>query len=236
MKTTLSFLLIILHISLNGQTHNIGGIFPTIDFKYKVSEKLEIESFSFLTLFPVEQTINEIVYPRHSGAFYTELDFTYLFKKNTSITGSYTYERANPFGATYRNENRVWFQMQQCFAFTKWNLKSRIRYDARFIQNRITEKIDFSPRIRSLIGGDLKLNKNNLYFAAYNEFFFNTYSNRISLFTENWAFAGLGFNVSSSTKLETGPLIISWIRNSKRNWLNQCFFQLTLITDIHFKK
>ena len=237
MKTLISALLTFTFcFGINAQTHHIGGLFPTLDFKYAASEKLEIESFSFLSVFPVEKTIDNIIYPSHSGAFYTELDFTYSLNTKHSITGSYTYERANPFESSYRNENRIWLQLQRYDALSKFSVKNRIRYDARFIQNRTTDKVDFSPRLRYLLGTDFRLNDKTFYFSAYNEFFLDVFKERVSTYTENWAFAGVGFNVSANTKLETGPLVISWIRNPNKDWLNQYFLQFTLITKFPFKK
>lgn len=117
----------------------------------------------------------------------------------------------------------------------KINIKNRLRYDFRFIQNRVSEKIDFRPRIRYLLGVDFRLNKKSLYLVAYNEFFFNTYKTRTATYAENWAFAGIGFSVSKKVKIETGPLMISWVRNLEKDWLHQCFMQVTLSYQLDLK-
>lgn len=85
------------------------------------------------------------------------------------------------------------------------------------IHNRTSDDIDFNPRLRYLLGVDFPLNSKSLYFAAYNEFFFDTYKDRVSTYAENWFFAGIGFNVFKKTKIETGLLNISWVRNIEKN-------------------
>lgn len=216
------------------QDHHILGVFPTYNQNGKISNKLDYSIYSFLAIYPVEQTTREFTYPSKTNALYVELDAIYHVTDQWSGAISYTYERLNPFRDDYRNEHRIWFQVQYYKKFNRFNLKNRLRYDLRYIENRSTNQTDFSPRLRYLAGIDFPMNSKSLYFAAYNEFFFDVFSERITTFSENWAFAGIGFNLAPKTKLETGPLVISWIRNTEKDWLHQYFLQLTLITQIDF--
>ncbi|MEO1548141.1 MAG: DUF2490 domain-containing protein [Bacteroidota bacterium] len=216
------------------QDHHVFGVFPTYNQNGRISNKLDYSIYSFLAIYPVEQTTRGFTYPAKANAFYIELDAIYHLNGQWSGAVSYTYERLNPFRDDYRNEHRVWFQAQHYKKFSRFNLKNRLRYDLRYIENRSTNQTDFNPRIRYLAGIDFPMNSRSLYFAAYNELFFDVFSGRITTFSENWAFAGFGFNLSTKTKLETGPLVISWIRNTEKDWLHQYFLQLTLITQIDF--
>lgn len=211
------------------QNHQIYGLFPTYNADLKLSSKWTTSVYSFLALNPISQTTEGVEYPSQANAFYIELDAIYGLSEEWSIAGSYTYERASPFNENYRNENRLWLQVQHYKKLSKFNLKNRLRYDFRFIQNRLTGNTDYSPRLRYLLGIDFPLNSNSLYFAAYNEFFFDTYENRVTTYAENWAFAGIGFDVSKRTKLETGLLNISWVRNIEKDWLKQYYWQVTII-------
>lgn len=86
----------------------------------------------------------------------------------------------------------------------------------------------FNPRLRYLIGIDFPLNDKTLYLAAYNEFFLDTYQNRLATYSENWGFVGVGLNITKRTKIETGLLNINWVRNVDKDWLNQFYWQFTL--------
>lgn len=235
-KKGLFYLGILLFYQLGAlaQDHHIAGVFPTYNQNGKISNTLDYSVYSFLAIYPVEQTSREFTYPAKANAFYLELDIIYNLTDQWSGAASYTYERLNPFRSDYRNEHRIWIQVQGYHALDPFNLKNRLRYDLRFIENRSENRTDFNPRLRYLVGVDFPLNSNSLYFAAYNEFFFDTFSERITTYSENWAFAGIGFNLSQKTKLESGPLVISWIRNAEKDWLHQYFLQVTLITQVDF--
>ena len=197
---------------------------------------MDYSIYSFLATYPIEQVSKNFTYPAKANAYYIELDAIYNLSDQWSLAGSYTYERVNPFRSDCRNENRIWLQAQYYNKFDQFNLKNRLRYDFRFIQNRIDNEIDYSPRLRYLLGVDFPLNDKLLYFAAYNEFFLDTFKDRISSYSENWAFAGIGFNLSEKTTLEPGLLLISWLRNIEKYWLHQYFLQLTLVTKLDFIK
>ena len=215
-----------------GQHHHIYGIFPTYNQNGNITKGFDYSIYSFLAIYPLEQSIDETVYPAKSNAFYIELDGIYKLNKKWFIAGSYTYERVNPFRSDYRNENRIWPQIQYYENLGFLNLKNRLRYDFRFIENRLNDQTDFRPRLRYLIGIDFSIKDETSYFASYNEFFFDTFEERIALYSENWAFAGIGFKLQEQLKLETGPLLISWIRNTQKDWLHQYFWQLTLISQL----
>jgi len=216
------------------QNHHVYGLFPTLNLKKKLNPKVEIETYSFLSIHPMEQVIEGNLYPSRTSVFYTEFDVTYLLNNKWSFTGSYTYERVNPFEESYRNENRFWVQTTFKQKFERFNLKNRLRYDLRFIKNRATSSTEFNPRIRYLIGFDFPFNKdkNSLYLASYNEFFFNTYSNSIAVFGENWFSSSIGFSLSKQVKMEGGYLNISWIKDEQKNWLIQHYLQVTLIINL----
>lgn len=219
-----------------GQDHHVRGLFPTYNQNGKISEKLDYTIYSFLAIYPTNQTTAGTTYPAKSNAFYVELDAIYHLSKSWSLAGSYTYERVNPFRADFRNEHRAWLQLQHYARFDKLNLKNRIRYDFRFLRSYLQTDWAYRPRARYLLGIDFPLGEKSLYFAAYEELFFDTYPNRIASFSENWAFAGVGFNAGKNTKIEPGLLVISWIRSGQKDWLHQYFLQLTLIQQLNLKK
>ncbi|MCP4521341.1 MAG: DUF2490 domain-containing protein [Cytophagales bacterium] len=217
--------------------YHVGGIFPTYNQNGKITEKWNYSLYSFLSVFPSEQESKEQQFDAQSNAFYLEIAGSYSINPKLSFAGSYTYERVNPFLDTYRNENRVWLQGQYETKLGRVSLKNRLRYDFRFIQNRTTENTDFRPRLRYLLGVSFPFKEEGkTYFAAYEEIFLETYEDRVSIYGENWAFVGVGTALSPKVKIETGLLYIGWILDSRANWLHQYYWQLTLITQLDFKK
>ena len=227
--------LLLLYMVTNAQNHHIVGLFPTYNQNGHLSEKLDYSIYSFLAIHPFEQKVSDdafqdFVYEPKINAAYIELDLIYNFNERWSAAASYTYEGVNLFNEPYRNEHRTWLQGQHYTKLGKWGLKNRFRYDFRFVEDVLSGNFDYKPRARYLLGVDKALNEKSLYFAAYNEFFFDTFDSGVQTYSENWAFAGIGFNLTERSKFETGPLLISWIRNGSNDWLNQYFLQMTLIT------
>lgn len=221
-KSALFVGLIGFSLVLQGQTHHISGAFPVISLGYELNSKWRLDTWSFVSYFPSEKTLDDIIYPAVTGAFYTEVDLTYVIDDVWSLTGSYTYERANPFEDYYRNEHRGWFQVQAATQAGRATIKNRFRYDARFIENRSTGETDYEPRIRHLLGVDRPLGA-KVTAIVYNEMFFNTFFEKTAFLAENWAFVGVKFPLHERIQLEPGYLNIAWVRDGTGNWLAQHF-------------
>ena len=170
--------------------------------------------------------------------FYSEQSISYQLTSKLSLTGSYVYERQHPLDENlYRNENRFYFQSTYRPTIGKSQLRFRLRYDGRFIENRVTNERPFTSRIRTLIGISKPIARDDkFYFNAYNEFFFNTYSASPNIYAENWAYAGVGFKTKKAGSFEAGPLYISWINASPNATLNFYYLQITWITHLDFRK
>lgn len=226
MKNHLKFsILVFVLISKSSfsQNDHISGVFPTLIMSHEFSDKWKIDSYSFLATNPFEKPN----YPSRSSILYTELDLSYNFTKNFSTTLSYTYERLNPFSDDYRNENRIWLQAQYLIKRTNFEIKNRLRYDFRFIENRLTSRTDFNPRVRYLLGLTKPIfNKDkNINFVVYNEFFFNTFSNSFFSYAENWGYVGVHKKINKTISVELGYLNLSWVKDAQRNWLIQHYIQ-----------
>lgn len=108
MKVKLLFLCFILLSKISiAQNHHIYGLFPTYIADLKLNSKWSTSMYSFLSINPLHQESKSIEYPAQTNAFYIEIDATYSITEEWSLSGSYTYERANPFNNNYRNENRL---------------------------------------------------------------------------------------------------------------------------------
>ncbi len=233
---TLYLFLVAMPCAKSQSLHYVGA-FPTIDHSGTLSNKLGYGLYYF-GAFPI---INLKKPQPNKDAnfllFYSEQSLTYSFNNKFSLTGSYVYQRANVVYDNYVNENRLYIQAKYKQNRRKINIAHRVRFDARFIKNRITNETPFTHRARYLFGLDfpLKSKKENLYFTMYEELFFNTVNGAKPIYEENWAYAALGIKLNEKNKIESGILYITW-NIGKQNWFNQYYFQLTWINSLDFSK
>lgn len=219
------------------QSTYVGGVFPTIDHSGTITKHLDY-SFYYFGAFPlVSFNKPDISKDANFLLFYSEQALTLSLNKHLSFTGSYVYQRENVTTENYLNENRVYIQATYKHSAKTLNLKHRLRFDNRFIQNRITGETPYTHRLRYLIGLDvpIKNKKNNLYFTAYEEVFFNTFKNAGAFYGENWAYAAIGVKLNDKNKIETGPLYITWNAGGS-NWFHQYYLQLTWLSYLDFTK
>lgn len=218
------------------QNTNYGGLFPTIDHSADLSKRFSYNVYIFDAIKPYQNTINNFTDEARSLYFYTEAGFSYAITKQLSFTASYVYERQNPFKDYYRNENRAFQQLTLKLPVGKFELKQRLRFDERFIQNKVTGESPLTHRLRYLIGVKYPFKNDKMYFFTYSEFFFNTTPNAQYIFNENWSAAQLGFKLKNWSSFETGLLYVGWINNAQKDWLNQFYLQITWATHFDFAK
>jgi hypothetical protein len=222
------------HQVINAQSISIAGVFPTIDHSGTINSKLNYSIYYFAA-FPIMNFDSPDVHKdSYFHLLYAEHALTYKVNSKFSLTGSYLYQRENMVYNNYTNENRFYLQAKYKHSFKKINLAHRLRFDGRFIQNRIAKETPFTHRVRYLIGMDTPINE-KLYFTAYEEAFFNTFENTGAIYGENWAYAALGKKLNENNKIEMGLLYVTW-NIGKQNWFNQYYLQVTWISHLDFRK
>lgn len=230
----LTVLFSLLHLSSQAQNTNHYGAFPTIDHSGAISKKFDYSLYYFGGANLVNKRTDGIKEPANFFVFYSEQAFTFKQNDNLSFTGGYVYERQHPLANNYRNENRLYLQSSYKYNQRKTTLKHRVRYDGRFITNNITNETPYTSRIRYLTGIATPLQKRGgIYLNIYNEFFFNIYKSAPVVYSENWAYAGIGFKTEKIGTFEAGPLYIFWINNPQNDFSNFYYLQLTWITHTH---
>jgi hypothetical protein len=232
----ITFLCFVIGSSVNAQNVNYYGLFPTIDHSADFSSRFSYNVYIFDAIKPYQNSINSITDEARSLYFYTEGGLSYAITKQLTFTASYVYERQNPFKDYYRNENRAFQQLTLKLPVGRFELKQRLRFDERFIQNKITGESPMTHRLRYLLGIKYPFKNEKMYFFAYIEAFFNTTPNASYLFNENWSAAQLGFKLNSWSNLETGLLYVGWINNVQKDWLNQFYLQITWASHFAFSK
>lgn len=195
--------------SIKAQNINVAGIFPTVDHSGTLTNKFDYGLYYF-GAFPLVNFKNpDLSKDAYFHLLYLEHALTYKKSDNLSFTGSYVYQRANVTATNYTNENRFYLQAKYKHVFPKLKLTHRLRFDGRFIQNRITNTYPFSHRLRYLIGFETPISEKN-YITGYEELFFNTTKNASVVYGENWFYTALGRKLNDNNKIEAGLLYVTW--------------------------
>jgi hypothetical protein len=218
------------------QDLNQIGVFPTIDHSGTLTDKLEYSLYYFGAFNIKNSAINGSLPPANLSFVYAEQALTYSLSSNLSFTGSYVFEKVNPTKDNFRNENRFYLQMGYQYNLNRTTLKHRLRFDGRFIQDRVTGDRPFTSRLRYKIGLETPLQKNNkVYLSLYNEFFFNLDKSAIAIYGEDWAYAAIGFKIDKNNKIEAGPLSIFGVYNKQNDFNRSYYLQLTWINHLDFR-
>lgn len=213
----------------SAQNISIGGIFPTIDHSGELNKRWSYNSYLFGAMKPYQSTEGN-ARPLY---LYGELGLSYLLADNLWLTGSYVYERQQPFEIKPRNEHRLFQQLTYKIPMHRLSIKQRLRFDERFIENISINQFEFSHRIRYLLGATYDLS-NNFYLTSYTEFFINTTSGENFQFNENWSAFQLGYNINQNNSIECGYLFVGWIYNKQTDWFNQHYLQITWVSKLNF--
>jgi len=236
-----AFIIICLSIlfvnSANAQSSVVAGIFPTIDHSASITEKLDYGVYYFGAFPLMDFKFKEMSHKPQFLLLYAEQGLTYNFNKKLSISSSYVFQQENVNQTNYINENRIHLQATYKHVKNGFNFKHRLRFDNRFVKNRLTGETPYTHRLRYLFGSDFVLKGKNdrLYVSFYEEAFFNTFNGAGSFFGENWAYAALGVKINSKNKIETGPLYITW-NTGNNSWFHQYYIQFTWISKLDFVK
>jgi hypothetical protein len=221
-------------LTLKPQSTYVGGVFPAINHSGDISNKLSYGLYYFGAFPLINFSKPTISKDANFLLFYSEQSLSYKLTDKFSVTGSYVYQRTNAVYDNYVNENRFYIQAKYKHQVKKLNLTHRLRFDGRFIKNRVTNQTPFTNRVRYLLGADFNINE-KLYITAYEEAFFNTFKNASVVYGENWAYAAIGKKLNPHNKIEAGILYISW-NTGVHSWFNQYYLQITWISSLDFRK
>ncbi|AOW22100.1 hypothetical protein LPB138_11730 [Urechidicola croceus] len=134
----------------------------------------------------------------------TGLGYTFNEGKNNALLGYGYISSKNYIGDTDDkltvNEHRIFQQLTSKQKVGIVGLNHRYRFEQRFVES------DFKMRFRYFLGVTVPLNKKvieakSIYASVYNEIFLNTKS---SIFDRNRVYAGIGYKLNNSVRLEAG--------------------------------
>ena len=230
-----------LTVFANAQNIHFYGLLPALNQTGRIGNKLNYNLFASTTIDALKLIENGKTYPATDFQLYLQPSLIYVHSPNLNFAGSYTYQRNNPFNPAYSNEHRLWQQAIFSFAAGNARVTNRFRFEERFIQNRTTGEYPLSYRARYQISFNRPLQGKTLdpkefYVNAYNEFYFSlTKSQRNALYSENWTYAGLGYNLGKMGRIELGYLFQTFVTKTQDlRFLNLA--QVMWITNFNFTK
>ncbi len=233
LRTVCIYLFFLLNSTVFAQNISYLGVFPTIDHSGKLPNRFSYNTYVFNAIKPYNSTENSLKDQARSFYIYGEAGLSYDITDKLSFTFAYVHERQNPFLSNYRVENRLFQQLTLKLPLGKLELKQRLRFDERFVQNRVTDKTPFTHRLRYLLGASYPISE-KCYIFAYSEPFFNT--SQSFKFDENWSALQFGFKLNKTNSIEAGLLYVGWINNAQNDWLNQYYAQFTWVSHLDFSK
>jgi hypothetical protein len=228
---------------LNIAAQNLAfyGLLPAWNQTGRISNKFSYNFFISTTIDAFDRTIDNIKYPAMDFQLYIQPSIIYVHNANFNLAASYTYQRNNPFTANYSNEHRLWQQAIYSHRIGKSRMAHRLRFEERFIEDRLTGQYPFSTRLRYQISFKMPLqgktiDNNEFYFNTYNESYLSLTGNKNAVYSENWTYAGFGFNTTKAGSIEIGYLFQVLVRDPQKDLRFLNLVQIMWITSFDFKK
>lgn len=221
--------------SLHAQNLVFFGTLPAFSSTFRFSEQWEVGFFCSTTIDAIPMKVNEVLYPAKDLQLYIQPSVLYRINPDWSIAASYTYQRNNPITDDYSNEHRFWEQVAFAHSVETLRFGHRLRIEERFIENRQTELYPFSLRLRYQLSATAPFASNSAwYWTAFNEWYASVVGARNADYSENWTFAGVGCNVTPTTRLEAGYLLQFFVRDAAKDIRMLNLLQVVLATNISF--
>ncbi len=240
-KTTLIIGLIFISNIGFSQNLTFYGLLPAINQTGRISKKINYNLFISTTIDAFDEKINSVKYPATDLQFYLQPSIIYVHGPNLNFAGSYTYQRSNPFNGNFVIEHRLWQQIIFSKPISKGRLTNRFRFEERFIENMVTKEYPLSTRARYQLGFNIPLQgqaleKHEFYFNTYNEFYFSLKGAKNAIYSENWTYAGCGYDLGRMGRIELGYLLQLAVRNTNQDLRSLKLAQIMWVTNFNFPK
>ena len=229
------------HTEASAQSLTFYGPLPAWSQTGRISKKFSYNLFISTTVDAFTRDINNTEYPAMDLQLYVQPSLIYVHNAHLNFSVSYTYQRNNPFTPNYSNEHRLWQQAIYSHAIGKGRMAHRLRFEERFIEDRLTGKYPFSTRVRYQLSYKLPLQgktieKNEFYLSTYNEFYLSLSGNKNAVYSENWTYLAAGFNMGKGGSIELGYLFQWAVRDPQQDFRFLHLMQITWITEFNCKK
>lgn len=212
MKALLLLFVLLFHVSAFAEQFEIVGLRPFISLSKTFGPRWELNGFYAETINESDKTFKNQHYVPKDLQSYFQTGMTYKYSPRLNFSAGYVFQRNNPIYRDFVNENRLWQQFIFLHPVSYFTLSHRVRYEERFIDNRSTHHTNkMATRLRYQLSFTAPLQGKEIdpgefFFNTYNEFYFSLTGERNAWYSENWSYAGLGFQTGKMGKFEVGPL------------------------------
>jgi hypothetical protein len=234
----------LISLSITGQNLDFIGIIPTLSQTGRISQRFNYNFFISETIDAFNKSTREIKYPASNLQLYIQPSIIYVHSPNLNFAASltYNYQKSNP-DVPFFKEWRPWEQVIYAHNLSYGRMSHRLRFEERLIKNEETGKWPMTTRLRYQIAFNIPLNgktleDNEFYFNCYNEFYFTLTvpegQIRNALYSEDWAYAGVGYQLPRLGRIEVGPLFQFNVRDRQQDLRNLYLLQVAWITNFNF--
>ncbi len=219
--------------TLEAQNLVFFGTIPTFSHTFGLSEQWDFNFFASTTIDAIPMRFNEVNYPAKDLQLYIQPSVIYRLNPAWSFAASYTYQRNNPITDDYSNEHRLWEQATFTHFLETVRFSHRLRVEERFMENRQTEEYPFALRLRYQFSVSAPFHEQSpWYWTAYNEWYASVVGARNADYSENWTYAGVGYNLNQTTRLEAGYLLQFFVRDAAKDIRMLNLLQVMIATNI----
>lgn len=213
-----------------------NGVIPVINQTGSVTDKIKYNIFLSTTIDVFKTDIGGIHYPSTDMQLYIQPSVIYHLNQRINYSASYTYQRNSPFRDNFINEHRLWQQISYTIPLPKGKIGNRLRFEERFIQNKLSATFPLSTRLRYQLSYTTPLSlksimNDKLYFNCYNEWYFSLSGNKNAFYSENWTYSGIGYKIGEKEKIEFGYLFQVAVRNNQHDLRFLNLLQISWITN-----
>ncbi len=209
MKTFFLILVLFLPKFAQAEIFDTYGVVPFLSLSKGIGNKYDLNFYHSDTINLTRRSFKQKSYPSRDIQAYFQTAINFRFLPYLNLSAGHIYQRNNPLDVDFVNEHRIFEQATFSHSQDAFQITHRVRFEQRFIDERYAH--EFKTRLRYQIGLNFPLDGRQLdpgewYLNTYNEFYFSTTGERHAFFSDDWAYAGFGYQTVDWGKLEAGPV------------------------------
>lgn len=217
------FWFIVIPFVLDAQNINQVGFLPILTHTF-VAPKWDVSILGASKISANSQSVEGVVYPASILEVYFQLQASRKLTSNVVVSGSYGYQRNNPFRENYTNEHRLGQQLIWVVSSKKGHFYQRFRAEERFIQDKSHQYYQFGTRARYQVGLTRDFGSSH-FINLSNEIFAIPSGPKNAFLSENIFYLGIGRKVKKGN-IEVGIVFNTIVRNNDHDLRNLLLLQL----------
>jgi Protein of unknown function (DUF2490) len=218
------FWFIFIPFGLDAQNVNQVGFLPVVSHTF-VAPKVDVNILGASKISANHQRVQGVLYPASILEIYFQVQASLKLKPNLIVSGSYGFQRNNPFRENHTNEHRLGQQLIWIIRIKESHLYQRFRFEERFILNDNQPHYQFGTRGRYQVGFNHNVGSSNYFINLSNETFAILSGPRNAILSENISYVGIGKKAKIGN-IEIGLVYNTIVRNEDYDLRNLVLFQV----------